>query len=366
MKTDKDKSDFFEDLENNKSEDFNIEDYKYKSRDIEELFSDMDKVAREPFVMVRYKGIHFPQPLKKGDKVSFISPASAVKEEYVAGAMKCFLDRGYNPVLMPSALGEEEGSYSASKSKRLIDLLDALEDPEIKAIFCTRGGYGCVQMLPNFSYSIIAKNPKWIIGFSDVSALLALWYRSDIASVHGPMAKHLAIEQQDDPCSNALFNILENGGKFNYLMPSTSSLNRIGEAKGILRGGNWAVLDGLANTPYDILDIKPDEEVILFFEDIAEPIYKLERMLWRLYLSGTLEKVKGLIFGQFTEYKSDRNFETVEEMLDYRLSRIMIRNIPVVYNFPVGHVQNNYPLTEGATVELKVDDELVSLRTINP
>lgn len=315
------------------------------------------------FIMIRHKGIFMPSPLKKGDKVAFISPASTVKEEYVIGAMKRFEERGFIPVLMKHALNHSSGSYSATKGERLLDLIDAIEDNDIKAIFCTRGGYGCVQMLPNFSYSIVASHPKWLIGFSDVSALLAMWYVSDVASIHGPMAKHLATMPEDDPCTNALFNILESGGRFKYLMPA-SPYNRQGIASGILRGGNMAVLNGLAGTPYDILDVDPEEDVILFFEDVNEPIYAIERMLWRLSLSGALDSVKGIIFGKFTEYKPDRNFESVEQMLDFWTERMLIPDIPIVFDFPIGHVDLNYPLVEGAKVELEVTDDTVSLKTI--
>ena len=346
-------------------EDFNPDDFKYDEASLKEFFEKFEKKKNEPFVMIQHKGIYFPQPLKKGDKVAFISPASEVKEEYVKGAMKRFIERGYQPVLMPHALGEPDGSYAAPKTDRLIDLLDALEENEIKAIFCTRGGYGCVQILQNFSYGLIAKNPKWLIGFSDVSALLAMWYVSDIASIHGPMAKHLATEPADDPCTNALFHILETGGRFSYLMPPTSEYNRPGKATGVLRGGNWAVLNGLASTPYDILNIRHDENVILFLEDISEPIYALERMLWRLSLSGSLMSVKGIIFGRFTEYKPDKNFNTVEDMLDYWFDRLMMLPIPVAFNFPIGHVKENYPLVEGVTVEFLVNENEVSLRSIN-
>ena len=325
---------------------------------------DLEREIQKTFMMVNHKSIFMPQPLKKGDKIAFISPASSVKEEYVKDAMARFRERGYEPVLMQYALGHEKGSFSAEKSSRLMDLLNALEDSDIRAIFCTRGGYGCVQLLANCSYGLVARNPKWLIGFSDVSALLAMWYVSDIASIHGPMAKHLATMPDDDPCTNALFNILENGGRFDYLLPS-SPYNRSGKATGVLRGGNMAVLNGLAATPYDILDIQGgDQDVILFFEDISEPIYAIERMLWRLNLSGTLLKVKALIFGKFTEYQADKNFHSMEEMIDFWLNKMVMFPIPIVFDFPIGHVDLNYPLTVGAYVELEVTSETVSIRTI--
>ena len=318
--------------------------------------------------MIRPKSIFYPSPLKKGDKVAFISPASAVKEEYVLGAMERFMERGYQPVLMPYALGHESGSFAASKGDRLMDLFDALEDPEYKAIFCNRGGYGCAQLLINFSYDMISRNPKWLIGFSDISALHAMWYSSDIASIHGPMAKHLCTLPADDPCTEALFDMLENGGRFDYTV-APHEYNREGKVTGTLRGGNLAVLNDLSATCYDILDLKEGEQeegVILFFEDIAEPIYKVNRMLWRLILSGSLTRVKGIIFGQFTEYRPDKNYATMEDMIHELVEFSVIpHDIPIAYNFPVGHTDLNYPLTEGAKVEFEVTPFSVRLRSLH-
>ena len=318
--------------------------------------------------MIRPKSIFYPSPLKKGDKIALISPASAVKEEYVLGAMERFMERGYQPVLMPYALGHESGSFAASKGDRLMDLFDALEDPEYKAIFCNRGGYGCAQLLINFSYEMISRNPKWLIGFSDISALHAMWYSSDIASIHGPMAKHLCTLPADDPCTAALFDMLENGGRFDYTV-APHEYNREGKVSGTLRGGNLAVLNDLSATCFDILDLKEGEQeegVILFFEDIAEPIYKVNRMLWRLILSGSLTRVKGIIFGQFTEYRPDKNYATMEDMIHELVEcSIIPHDIPIAYNFPVGHTDLNYPLTEGAKVEFEVTPFSVRLRSLH-
>ena len=304
----------------------------------------------------------FPEPLKRGDKVAFVSPASPVKDEYVEMAMARFFERGYEPVLSDYALGHTSGSYAAGRAQRLMDLYDALEDREIKAIFCNRGGYGCVSLINEFTDSFVANNPKWIIGFSDVSALLAKWFVSGVASIHGPMAKHLASMPANDPCTLALFNILETGGDFSYIFES-SPLNRSGEATGILRGGNLAVLNGLAATPYDILNYSRDEDYILFFEDISEPIYAVERMLWRLYLSGALTKAKALIFGQFTEYKPDRNFRIMEEMISGFVNSKSF-SIPVIFNFPTGHTDVNFPLVVGSRIKLIVDSSQVSISSM--
>lgn len=317
----------------------------------------------EPFFMVRPKGMLFPARLQPGDKVAFISPASGVKDEYVYGAMARFRERGYEPVLMKYALNHEDGNFAATKGDRLMDLFEALQDSDYKAIFCNRGGYGCCQLLMNLSPGLITNNPKWIIGFSDISALLAYWCNSNVASIHGPMAKHLTTMPADDPCTEALFRMLENGGKFEYTVPA-HEYNRQGNATGVLKGGNMAVLNDLGGTPDDMLEVGPGEDVILFFEDINEPIYKVNRMLWRLALNGTLALVKGLVFGQFTDYKPDRNFTTMEEMINDFLNKLFILpDIPVAFNFPVGHTSLNYPVTVGAKVSLEVEADTVTLRT---
>lgn len=307
--------------------------------------------------------IFMPDALEKGDKIALVSPASAVKEEYVYGAVGRIVEYGYEPVIMPHAIGHEDGNFASAKSSRLLDLFDALENPEFKAILCTRGGYGCCQLLGNFSFGMISRNPKWIIGFSDISALHAMWLRSAVGSVHGPMTKHLSQMPADDPCTRALFNLLENGGRFDYTFES-HPYNREGYAKGVLRGGNLAVLNDLASTPYDILSSQDAGEVILFIEDINEPIYKVNRILWRLFYAGVFMWVKGIIFGRFSDYYPDKNYGTMEDMIKTFIDHsIMPFDLPVVYDFPVGHCDLNYPLTEGARVELEVSGGSVSLRT---
>ena len=322
--------------------------------------------------------IIFPEGLKPGDRIALISPASAVKREYVEGAMERIAQFGYKPELMEFALGNQDGSFAASRDKRLRDLLKALEDPDIKAIFCNRGGYGCCQLMPYIPEAIIRENPKWIIGFSDISALLAMWSFCGVASVHGPMAKHLATMPADDPCTLALFKLLENSGEFEYTVEG-NPLNREGEAEGVLLGGNFAVLNGLIGSRYDIFNdasagspacgdsgLHPSAHtgkgVILFIEDISEPIYKVNRMLWQLELSGGFKHVKGIIFGQFTDYKPDANYDSMESMLDDFISTSQwLGAIPIAFNFPTGHVPFNLPLPVGATVTLSVAPSSVTL-----
>lgn len=304
--------------------------------------------------------ITIPAPLTAGDRIAILSPATMVKEEYVRGAEQFLGGMGYNPVVLPGANGPADGSFASSLQSRVADMRFALTDPSIKAILCARGGYGCIQMLPEIPFSMVTDNPKWIIGFSDVSALHALWLKAGVASLHAPMAKHLTLEGADDPATVALLDILSGKSGMDY-QTEPHPFNRFGMARGRLQGGNIAVLNGLAATPYDILDVREGEDVILFIEDISEAIYAVERMLMRLYLSGSLQRLKGLIIGQFTEYRADLNHKSMEEMIHRLLLRLGISNIPVAFNFPVGHVKENLPMIEGAKVAFEVTPDAVTL-----
>lgn len=308
----------------------------------------------------------YPKPLQPGDKIAIIAPASAVRPEYVDGAAGVLAARGFVPVVMPHAKGEPCGSYAASEADRLSDFLIALNDTEIRAILCARGGYGCVAILPAVPLSMLRANAKWLIGFSDVSALHAMYVSAGVASIHGPMAKHLTEMPAADRCSEALFRMLTATDAVEYSVP-TSEQSFCGEAEGVLRGGNLAVLNGLADTRFDILNVAAEpfsdaEDVILFIEDIAEPIYKVERVMWRLRLSGTLNRVKGLIFGAFTDYKPDRNYESMEQMLRTRILDWGLEGIPVAMHFPVGHQADNLPLLEGSHARLSITPAATVIR----
>lgn len=298
----------------------------------------------------------YPTPLKEGDLIAIVAPATSIKPEYVEGGKRVLESLGFRVAVAPHVSGPADGSYAASQKHRLDDLLAAIQDEEVKAIMCARGGYGCVQLLPYIPEEAVRCNPKWIIGYSDVSALHAFWHHCGVASLHAPMLKHLSVYGAEDFYSRCLLDALTQPGPFHYTL-KLNTLSLPGKAEGRLLGGNFAVLDGLAATPFDIFAIGKDEDVILFFEDIAEPIYKIDRMLTRLYLAGTLSKVKGLIFGSFTEYKADNNFPTIEVMIADRLRRWGITSVPVAFGFPTGHTCENIALIEGSRVSMSVAGE---------
>lgn len=312
--------------------------------------------------------IVIPKVVRKTGKVALIGPATRIKPEIVEAFVRLYEERpeempGEELIVYPSALDANAcGSYAASLAQRVADFTDAWRRDDIDLVICARGGYGCVHLLDYITPEFIMAHPKWLVGFSDVSALHALLHRCGIASVHGGMAKQL-VEDGDgeyDCYRKAFKGLVEAAWPALAYRTKPHPYNRSGEGKGVLLGGNLAVLNGLGGTPYDMMASALTEDVILFIEDVSEPIYAVERMLYRLHLQGVLRKVKGMLIGQFTEWKADRNHESMYDMMHERFEEWGIR-CPVVFDFPVGHNDRNVPLIEGAEANLQVDDSGASL-----
>ncbi len=292
-----------------------------------------------------------PPYLKPGDQVAVVSPASIINPDYVHGVVPVLNSWGLEVQIAPHCLGRS-GTYSGTIEERLGDLRDALCNPDVKAILCSRGGYGAVHLLDELREAV-AENPKWIMGFSDISALHALCVSQGVMSLHAPMCKHLVEESGKDRCSQYMRKILF--GEWPEYSEKAHPLNRCGEACGRLVGGNMAVLCGLLATPYDLF--RPG--AILFIEDVGEAPYKIERMLYNLKLSGRLASLSGLIVGRFTEYNENLGlggtlYELIRGLVDEY-------DYPVCFDFPVGHVPDNLPLIEGAEVSFSVSESGVTL-----
>jgi len=247
---------------------------------------------------------------------------------------------------------DRHGTFAGTDEARLADLSAALTNPAVKAIMCSRGGYGAVHLLSGLDKLPLENNPKWLIGYSDISAIHALLTSRGIASIHAPMTKHIADNGVDDPDTRALFDILEGTGVEYTLSPD--SHNHEGEASGMLVGGNFSVIADLIGTPWDV--IKPGR--ILFIEDIGEPLYKIERMIYQLKLSGVLDTLAGLIVGKFSGCAPDVDFPSATELIA-RLTEDC--TYPIAFEVPVGHVAHNIPLICGAGCTLTVSGGEVSI-----
>lgn len=292
-----------------------------------------------------------PRSLGPGAKIAIVSPSSIIKPQNVYNALPVLRDRGWEPVVSPHAF-DRHGSFAGTADNRYSDLADALTDPGVDAILCSRGGYGAVHLLERLARLPLEDTPKWLIGFSDISALHALLTSRGIASIHAPMAKALADHGGDNADNRALLDFLAGEGLEYSLDPSP--MNRPGDTTGLLVGGNLSVISDLVGTPFDI--IKPRR--ILFIEDVNEPIYKIERMLYQLRLSGVLADLAGLIVGKFSGCAPDADFASVNNIVadltrDY--------NYPVAYDIPVGHVTHNIPLVCGAACSLSVGESSVEI-----
>lgn len=293
------------------------------------------------------KKIIYPESLKNGDLIAIVSPAGPISEDVVMGAKRVLEQEGWRVKVYPHALGHS-GNYAGTDTERLADLSAALTDPDVKAVLCSRGGYGVVHIMEKLDDIDLRRNAKWVIGFSDISALHAAMGRQSVASLHASMASHLNKYGGDNADTRSLFAILR-GERPAFSFPA-NRLDRPGIAEGTLMGGNLAVLADLINTRYDML--RPD--TILFVEDVSEPIYKTERIFYQLRISGVLPNLRGLIVGQFTDYKPDKSYTTTEQMI---ADMVAPYNYPVAFGAPIGHVDHNIPVIENAKVTLKVTAE---------
>jgi len=288
-----------------------------------------------------------PPALRPGDRVAVVSPSSSPSDKTVEAGCEVLRQWGYVPVVGRHALNECHG-FAGTADERAADLRWALTDSTISAIMCTRGGDGAVQLLTRISASDFRRQPKWLIGFSDITALHSAMVQAGVMSIHGSMLHAISAQQGTDSVSLMLRDMLQ-GTLPVYHVPH-HGLDQTGTAEGLLVGGNFSVLCGLAGSPYDCLSRRDD--LILFIEDTDEEMTKVDRMLHHLEVRGILQRLKGIIVGHFTDYKRDKNgFADMYDMLHYYLQDL---DIPVCYSFPVGHKRPNLPMIEGCRVRLHV------------
>ena len=192
-----------------------------------------------------------PSPLRNWDKIAIISPATTVRKDYVTGARDFLESEGFKVDIYPHALGPADGNYASGQTERREDLVRALSDPEVKCILCARGGYGCCHLLDAVDMQQLSENPKWLIGFSDVSALHALLSTAGVRSLHGPMAKHLTQLPDSDP-TEVILKVLRGEMEIKYNWRTYPGSIQ-GKGAGVITGGNLAVINGLANTRFHII-----------------------------------------------------------------------------------------------------------------
>ncbi len=293
-----------------------------------------------------------PPYLKHGDAIGMICPSGFMPLEKAQKCIDVLQQWGFK-VQIGKTVGSQNNYFSGDDKTRLHDLQLMLDDKNIKAIFCARGGYGLSRIIDNVNFDKFIQNPKWIIGYSDISLLHAHVYSNfNVASLHAPMA---AAFNEIDESEEYIYAIYESltGNKQTYKTAS-SAINRNGTCKGELIGGNVALLAHIIGTKSDI----NTKNKIVFIEDIGEYKYNIDRMLMQLKRAGKLNELAGLIVGSFTEMK-DTTIpfgQAVEEII---FDKVKEYNYPVCFNFPVGHAEENHALKIGVHYKLTVDDEII-------
>ncbi len=297
-----------------------------------------------------------PEFLQPGDTIAIVSPASLPKAEDVEGACRVLRQWGYVPVLGEHVL-TEHGSFAGTIEQRLSDLHWAFVSPNVKAVMCSRGGYGSIQVLLEMRRGFFRDYPKWLIGYSDISAIHAAMVTDGVMSIHGHMCEPLSTNNGEDSRSKMLKEILEGSLPVYEVAPDT--LNRQGVVTGRLIGGNMAVLTDVACSDIDIL--QSEKDYILFVEDVDEGLEALNRMIYRMKAAGIFDRIKGLIVGRFNNAPANKDFKHIDEVFH---SVVKDYDFPVCYDFPTGHVDENYPLIEGAMVKLSITPEEVRLEYV--
>ena len=300
-----------------------------------------------------------PAALKAGDTIAVVSPSSTPDSMTVVKGCQTLREWGFVPVVGPHALSNWHG-FAGTADERAADMLWALRDSTVKAILCSRGGDGAVQVLQRIALNEFYNHPKWVMGFSDATALHSAEVAAGVMSIHCSMCDGISLRGERDSVNAVLRRLLQ-GELPGYQVPA-HPFNQRGEAEGILVGGNLSVLCGLAGSDYDFLN-RVDEGLILFIEDTGEGLSKVDRMLHQIEIRGILSKLKGVIVGHFSKYKSPENgFADMYDMLHEYLQHY---GIPVCYDFPVGHHSGlNYPMVEGCRARFKVGDEGTSLQFV--
>jgi muramoyltetrapeptide carboxypeptidase len=296
-----------------------------------------------------------PPYLQSGNTIGLVCAAGYMAKEKVQTCIDVLQQWGYK-VKVGASVGSASTTYfSGTDEERLNDFQQLLDDDSVHAVLCARGGYGVSRIIDRINFKKFKKQPKWIIGFSDITLLHGHIYSNyGISTLHAPMAGAFNGEGHKTEFVQSLKHALE-GKKIRYEC-ATHAFNKKGEAVGELVGGNLALLAHMIGTPSDV----KTKGRILFLEDVGEYLYNIDRMLHQLKRSGKLQKLAALIVGGFTDNKdTERPFgQNAYEIINNIVKEY---DYPVCYGFPVSHEKENYALKVGAGVKLKVGKAKVTL-----
>jgi muramoyltetrapeptide carboxypeptidase len=301
-----------------------------------------------------------PPPLKKGDTIAVTCPAGYITAEEIQPAIRIMESWGFR-VRLGNTVGKKDFSFGGTDEERAMDFQRLMDDPSVQAVMCARGGYGATRMMDRIRFNGLKDRPKWIIGFSDVTALHAHLARfAPIMSIHSKMCNSFPDnwESADPVVQETILSIRQalTGNRMRY-KAIPEEMNRTGVGEGILVGGNLSILCHLMGTPSEI----QTEGRILFLEETGEYLYSLDRLFVQLKRTGKLDKLAGLIIGGFKIKPDDPGEEFGRTLFDIVREKTTGSSYPICFNFPVGHQKNNFALKCGATHLLTVRKDQVEL-----
>ena len=301
-----------------------------------------------------------PEYLKKGDTVAIVAPSGVLKNynSYILKA-KELLKSWELEVVIGENVFNDNGHFAGTDNQRSADFQLALDDKAIKAIWCARGGYGAMRVIDNLNFGKYKENPKWIIGYSDITAVHNDLHNNKSESIHGIMCKSLEKIDVDNNESISLLKKTLFGEKLSYTIEG-NNYNIEGNSKGQLIGGNLTLLHCLLGSESSI----DTNGKILFIEDLGEYLYHIDRMLISLKRAGYFDNCKGLIVGDFTDIRKNTTpfGRNLKELI---LDIVREYDFPVSFGFPAGHGEKNYPMILGREINLEVSKQQSTINFSN-
>jgi len=279
------------------------------------------------------------RPIVEGAVLAVVAPSGSFNRKSFDLGVEWLRER--YEVRFDEGIYAEEGYFAGNDERRLKELKEAVADPDVDGILCARGGYGATRLLPNLAVEEVKEAGKLLVGYSDVTALHALWARAGVRSMHAPMVSVLG--RAGSGVRESWRKTLEGDEE----KVSWQGLETItgGTAEGRLSGGNLSVLCALLGTPF----FPPLDDCVLFLEDVGEKPYRVDRMLTTMIQAGCFETCAAIVLGAFTDGKAGKDGVTVEDVLGERLAGL---GVPVVKGFPAGHIDDNAPMMFGASIRL--------------
>lgn len=287
-----------------------------------------------------------PQNLQKGDTIAILATARKNITDNLKPAIELLHSWGLE-VVIGKTIGLDDNQLAGTDAQRAEDFQQQLDNPNIKAIWCVRGGYGTVRMIDLLDFTKFKQHPKWIIGFSDVTVLHNHLNTMGYKSIHGimPISVPKATNEAIESLRIALF-----GAPLSYEI-APDAMNKLGKASGELVGGNLSILYSLLGSKSAI----DCNDKILFMEDIDEYLYHIDRMMINLKRNGCLDSIKGILVGAMTDMK-DNDIPWGKNALEIIQDVTKKYNIPTLYNFPAGHIHDNRTLIMGSNVTLDINE----------